>query len=294
MRVLTLVGCYAKAVETAAELRSWPIGRGELHRWVAAEGALLTTATRAIDVQRLHNYGDNTMVDETLVGISGHLTVAQAAQVLGVSANQVRQLIATGELEAVKAGPAWMIPQRAVTSRQDTGWGAGRRLAPVNAWALLLLADGEEVPWLPRRTRWRLRHYLDVHRLVEIRSRLVDRGRPSDYRVHPSLLDGLRDDPALMLTGVTGAMARRLGLVGGAGSVDAYVGGADLDRVVDHHHLRESSGDPNVTLRLVPPIGIAWPPAHIAPVSAIALDLLESTEPRARHVGTELLAGLGR
>jgi hypothetical protein len=32
---------YARAVETAAELRRWPIGRGELHRWVADEGGLL-------------------------------------------------------------------------------------------------------------------------------------------------------------------------------------------------------------------------------------------------------------
>lgn len=234
------------------------------------------------------------MVDKTHDGISGNLTVAQAAQLLGVSANQVRQLIATGELEAMKAGPVWMIPHRAVESRRDIGWGAGRRLAPANAWALLLLADGDEVPWLDRRARWRLRHYLEVHRLADIRSRLVDRGRHTAYRAHPSLLDGLRDDPALMLTGATGAMALRLGLIGGAGSVDAYVSADDLDGVVDRHHLRESRVDPNVTLRVVPPIDVAWPLGHVAPVSAIALDLLESSEPRARLMGAELLQGLGR
>ncbi len=104
----------------------------------------------ALTSKRLHNYGDGAMVDETHVGISGNLTVAQAAQLLSVSANQVRQLIATGELEAVKAGPVWMIPHRTVESRQGIGWGAGRRLAPANAWALLFLADGDEVPWLDR------------------------------------------------------------------------------------------------------------------------------------------------
>lgn len=41
---------YAKAVETAAELRRWPIGRGELHRWVASEGAALEAA-RAADAE---------------------------------------------------------------------------------------------------------------------------------------------------------------------------------------------------------------------------------------------------
>lgn len=43
---------YQKAVETAAELRTWPIGRGELHRWVAAEGAALEGA-RAADTEAL-------------------------------------------------------------------------------------------------------------------------------------------------------------------------------------------------------------------------------------------------
>jgi hypothetical protein len=64
--------------------------------------------------------------------------------------------------------------------------------------------------------------------------------------------------------------------------------------VLDRHHLSASHGDPNVTLRVVPSTGIAWPPTHVAPVSAIALDLLESSEPRARQVGAELLQGLGR
>jgi hypothetical protein len=41
---------YARAVETAAELRRWPIGRGELHRWVAEEGARLEVA-RAADAE---------------------------------------------------------------------------------------------------------------------------------------------------------------------------------------------------------------------------------------------------
>ena len=41
---------YQKAVETAAELRRWPIGRGELHRWVAQEGQALEAA-RAADAE---------------------------------------------------------------------------------------------------------------------------------------------------------------------------------------------------------------------------------------------------
>lgn len=43
---------YQKAVETAAELRRWPIGRGELHRWVAQEGRALEAA-RAAETEAL-------------------------------------------------------------------------------------------------------------------------------------------------------------------------------------------------------------------------------------------------
>jgi hypothetical protein len=46
---------YAKAVETAGELRRWPVGRSELHRWVASEGALLEAA-RAADAEAV--FGD--------------------------------------------------------------------------------------------------------------------------------------------------------------------------------------------------------------------------------------------
>jgi len=38
---------YAKAVDVAAELRRFPIGRGELHRWVAQEGGHLEAAIAA-------------------------------------------------------------------------------------------------------------------------------------------------------------------------------------------------------------------------------------------------------
>jgi DNA-directed RNA polymerase subunit RPC12/RpoP len=43
---------YQKAVDVAAELRRWPIGRGELHRWVAEEGARLEAA-RATETEAL-------------------------------------------------------------------------------------------------------------------------------------------------------------------------------------------------------------------------------------------------
>ena len=42
---------YQRSVDTAAEVRRWPIGRGEPHRWVAQEGAALEAAREA-DAER--------------------------------------------------------------------------------------------------------------------------------------------------------------------------------------------------------------------------------------------------
>lgn len=232
------------------------------------------------------------MVDE-IPRAPGYLTVAEAAKRLDVTPDRVRRLVRAGELPATRFGRALMVPADAVDLRRSRGSGEGRRLEPANAWAVLYMAAGLSVPWVDRKDRWRLGRYLAAHRLGDIRDRLVARGRPHAHRAHTSVLVALRADPALMLTGVTGASEARLGLVGGSGEVDAYVAADALDGVVRRHHLRPSR-EPNVTLRVVPSFTRPWPPAHVAPLTVIALDLLDSDEPRARQVGTEVLRGLER
>jgi excisionase family DNA binding protein len=232
------------------------------------------------------------MVDET-PRTSGYLTVAEAAERLDVTPDRVRRLVRAGELPATRFGRALMVPADAVDLRRSRGSGEGRRLEPASAWAVLYMAAGLPVPWVDRRNRWRLARYLATHRIGDIRDRLVARGRPRAYRAHTSVLAALRADPALMLTGVTGASEARLGLVGGGGEVDAYVDADALDGVIRRHHLRPSR-EPNVTLRVVPSFTQAWPPARVAPLPAIALDLLDSDEPRARQVGAEVLRSLER
>lgn len=232
------------------------------------------------------------MFDDMPRPAPGYLTVPEAAKRLSVVPNTVRRLITTGELPATKVGDQWLVSLEAVDHRLSVAPRHGRRMTCASAWGLLFLSDGQKAPWLTPVTRWRMKRHLATRSLASLRAQLVDRGRPQSYRAHPAMLDRLRDDPALMLTGVTGASELRLGLIGGGDRVEAYVDQPELDAVIRRYHLRPSR-EPNVILRVVPSFGLSWPPARVAPISAIALDLLDDPEPRAQQVGNQLLGGIG-
>ena len=232
------------------------------------------------------------MVDDAAIG--DYLTVAGAAERLAVSEGRVKQLIWSGALPASRpvGRRTWLIPIEAVEARAELGVAPGRALTAANAWGVLCLADGQPATWLDTRTKRRLAGLLEQHGLEGLRPRLVERGRPRGYRTHPSSLGRVRSDGRLMLTGTTAAAELRLGLIGEA-NVEAYVASTDLDRIAEDHRLR-ASREANVTLRVVPDFDIRWPIAPVAPLPALALDLLEDPEPRVRQVGREVLARLGR
>jgi len=219
-----------------------------------------------------------------------YLTVAQAAQRLGVSARRVNHLVRTGDLRSSQLGATTVIPMADVERRRSLKPGNGRRLTPSNAWGVLVLASGQRPSWLASDTRYRLGRLLAKHGLGGLRARLTDRAERQAFRAHPSLLRAIREDRALMLTGVTAAAELRLGLLAGD-TVDAYVDERALGTVIARYGLRESQ-EPNVILRVVPSFLPSWPPSHVAPRAAVALDLIEEDDPRIRQVGTELLRRL--
>jgi hypothetical protein len=228
------------------------------------------------------------MVDAISPG--GYLTVAQAAKRLGISARRVNHLVGTGDLRSSQLGAITVIPVADVERRRSLRPSDGRRLTASNAWGVLALASGERPPWLAPDTRYRLSRLLVKHGVVTLRARLVDRGERHGFRAHPSVLRDLRDDRALMLSGVTAAAELRLGLLAGD-TVDAYVDERALATVMARYGLRESH-EPNVILRAVPSFMPSWPPSHVAPRAAVALDLIEDDDPRSRQVGMELLGRL--
>src|SRR4051794_2227520 len=74
----------------------------------------------------------------------GLLTVEEAAERLGRSPKTVRQMAASGELDAIRRGHSWWLDARAVARRRREPRGPGRALSPEMAWSVLLLASGEQ------------------------------------------------------------------------------------------------------------------------------------------------------
>jgi excisionase family DNA binding protein len=224
--------------------------------------------------------------------IPGYILVGEAASRLGVTEQRVRQLVAEHGLAAQRVGRVLMVREDDVSRRVSLSPSDGRRLTPSHAWALLAIASGIRPGWLDAQARYRLRRLLAERGLRGLESRLTDRASlPRSYRAHSSLMDRVREANGLMLSGVSAAAPLGLGLFGGPNIIEGYVDERELDAFVARWTLRPSA-DPNLIVRVIPAFTSPAPFGHVAPRAAVALDLFEHEDPRARQVGDELLKAL--
>ncbi|MEZ5379166.1 MAG: helix-turn-helix domain-containing protein [Acidimicrobiales bacterium] len=214
------------------------------------------------------------------------LSVAEAADELGVSARRVRQMLADGVLDGERVGRAWIIDRERLHRVAGLRPEVGRPWSPVSAWAVLALADGEQVDLSPvERSRARKRLGQGLGHLV---GRLAARCERRRFYAHPGVLDRLADE--LVRAGASAAAHCGADLVIGE-SVEGYVRAGEIDRLVKQFGLDEQAARPNVLLRMVE--DDAWPfesDQRYAARSVVGVDLLESEEPRSRRAGAELLA----
>jgi excisionase family DNA binding protein len=219
--------------------------------------------------------------------------IPEAAQLLGVSADRARALAVSGQLPALKLGDRWFVERAALEQRLRRGVLEGRRFSPRNAWALLLLASGEQVGEIDPSVRSRLKRALARDGLVDLAPRLTDRAAPQSFRSHPGEIAHLLEDPDLIRSGIS-AGAEDFELVSGR-EADGYVQSAMLDRVVSDHALEPSGAQGNVKLRVVPDEVWSLPSGRqVAPEAAIALDLAEASDPRSARAGEKALRELDR
>lgn len=217
------------------------------------------------------------------------IPLSKAAQSLELSPGRVRAMAVHGQLSAAKIGDRWFVERAAVERRRREGSHDGRRFSPQNAWALMLLASGEEVEGIDPSVRSRLKRALAFEGLAKLRPRLAYRAEVLSFRAHPGEISHLLKDPALVPSGISAAGQYEFGLVSGR-EVDGYLSKGKLKKFVASHALEPAGLRGNVQLRLVPKE--AWRflqgrPA--APRAVVALDLAEEHDPRSAMAGQQAL-----
>lgn len=222
------------------------------------------------------------------------ISISEAAHVLELSPARVRAMASRGQLSASKIADRWLVERESVEQRKRRGAHEGRRFAPQNAWALLMLASDEAVEEIDPGVRSRLRRALALEGLEALAPRLDRRADVSLYRAHPGEIRHLIDDPALMRSGISAAGSHEIGLVSGR-EADGYLPEAELSRFIKEHALSPAGHDGNVRLRVVP--DAAWGGLKgrpVAPEAAVALDLMEESDPRSAKAGADVLKKLDR
>ena len=230
------------------------------------------------------------------------LSVAEAAQVLGVSARRVRALVESGHLPGRQVGGRWLLPSGAVDRRQEVRREGGRPLSPASAWNMLAVLSGAEdsLADLPAPARSRARSRArDLRRLDQIAgkwpSSLASRAHNGRFYGHPSVLEDLLADPRIVRSGISAAVDYDAGIVVAA-SAEGYVRSGDLDDVRSDYALNPDVGQAqaNVLLHIVHDEQAAdwFFGRQVAPMAVVAADLAERDAPRDRDAGLKLAARL--
>lgn len=219
--------------------------------------------------------------------LSEHLSVGDAARALGVSDRRIRALIRAGALAGQQVGGRWLVSRAEVEQRARRRGRPGRPLGERNAWALLARLSGAEWPELTPWDRSRLKQRLGRRSLLSLADDLRDRAEPHLFRGDERVLERLGGDSDIVLSGVNAAASYGVDLRA-PGVVEAYVDRDRLRDLVYRYVLRPADrADANVVLRVVEGSVLPARPG-VAPVAAVALDLLESSDDRSRRAGREL------
>lgn len=216
-----------------------------------------------------------------------HVSVVDAARALNVSDRRIRALIRADALAAQHIGGRWLVSRAEVEQRARRRGRPGRPLGERNAWALVARLSGAEWPELSPWDRSRLKQRLARRSLLSLADELRDRAELHLFRGDERLLERLRNDPDIVLSGVNAAAEYGVD-IRAPGVVEAYVDRDRLRDLVYRYALSPAEiADANVVLRTV---GESVPRARhgVAPVAAVALDLLESSDDRSRRAGREL------
>src|SRR5690606_35759840 len=137
--------------------------------------------------------------------VMAEVGVAEAAEMLGVSAERVRQLAAAARIPARRVNSTWLID----ASRLDRFRPVARPLVPRMAFALDAMAEGQDAE-LERRDAYRARGLLDRLRETSdpgalLRSWMAARATTVTLDAHAPA--GLADDRRILPSGISAPVA---------------------------------------------------------------------------------------
>lgn len=221
------------------------------------------------------------------MSIDNAIPVSEAADILGVHPSRVRAMVNSGQLNAEKLAGRWFINRSSLERRSSIDSPDGRPFSPVNAWALLCLADGKQAGWIDKSAQSRLRGHLKRRSWEELVPRLRSRARSIRLRAHPSALNRLAQEPGVISAGVSAASWYGIDIQP-SDEMEAYIYESRADELT-HRYRMEPSERPNVVLRVVPDdVPADWQECVGGVVAAI--DLVESQDPRSRRAGNDYLS----
>lgn len=226
----------------------------------------------------------------------GQLSVAEAAERLGVSVPRIHQRIADSSLPAVRIGTQWVIDDSALpaAAQQRT---PGRRLSHRSAWALVAtsIRDQSTLARLTPTERARARQRWQrlcaeatspaVHSEVGteavaalLRSWLRNRAKRRRLRASPRDLPDLRADPRVWLSGLSHPQSD----LASGDLVEGYLGPADFTAIVDDYLLSPAATESltNVVIHLVEEPIRSSLGGHNETSLLLAADLAEHHGPR--------------
>ena len=195
------------------------------------------------------------------------LSLADASARLGVSSERVRQLVVAGDLPGVRFGNAWAVPRDSIDARRQVSNRRGRPLSARRAWESIAAGD------------------VDLSNV----SRYRNRGQVRRYEMSAADLAFVSRSDRALVSGAAAAIDLGELLQAGGAESDMYVS-ASL-----HEELRSLlAAVPDqlggVVLRVVP--DDVWSSVEgvvvdqreagvrLAPRAAVALDLMQSGDPR--------------
>lgn len=195
------------------------------------------------------------------------LSLADASELLNVSAERVRQLVASGQLPGVRFGNAWAVPRDAIVARRHQANRRGRPLGPKRAWEEILAEN------------------VDLGAI----GRYGERGEVRRYQIGRGDLAHLAEQEAVLVSGVAGAVGHGELLSSDGSESVFYLADSMVGRLLSMVAAVPAALGP-VIVRVVPDDAwallidtrLASPDvgSRLAPRAAVALDLMESGDPR--------------